>query len=395
VSGRCLVTGDDGMVETILPGKIKRLQGASRTGAALVSAKHASTHHYGLDGALNAPISRGAAEKYTAALNTLLQDDNRHVFTGDYKTGKGITYVFWSQRPESGGELLANLIADPKPEHVRALIRAPKSGAGIPPALETDAFYTLALSGNAGRVQIRDYTETTVADLKANVTFWFEAQEISDPWGEPADPLKIFALVASCYADTKDVQPHSVAALWKTALHGTRPPTDLLTCAVRRNRVEVDRGNVTRSRAALIKLLFTYEQEGGETMEQTPAYNCGRLLAELQAVQEAVRGRGNTNVERQYGTASTSPASMFGLLIRNSQAHMATIRRDKPHIAPILEARMEEIMSHFEDGFPNTLRLKEQAVFSIGYYQHRAAIRAEIQSRMESRRNKQHTEEVS
>ena len=111
-------------------------------------------------------------------------------------------------------------------------------------------------------------------------------------------------------------------------------------------------------------------------MEQTTAYNCGRLLAELQAVQEAVRGRGNTNVERQYGTASTSPASMFGLLIRNSQAHMATIRRDKPHIAPILEARMEDIMSQFEDGFPNTLPLKDQAVFSIGYYQHRAAIRA-------------------
>jgi hypothetical protein len=56
---------------------------------------------------------------------------------------------------------------------------------------------------------------------------------------------------------------------------------------------------------------------------------------------------------------------------------------------------MEEIMSQFEDGFPNTLTLKDQAVFSIGYYQHRAAIRAEIKARAEARRDRQHTEEVS
>jgi len=89
VPGRCLVTGEDGYVERILPGKIKGVpHPAPPRGVALVSAKHGSTHHHGLESSLNFPISRRAAEKYSNALNALLRDEKSRVRIGP------VVYVF-------------------------------------------------------------------------------------------------------------------------------------------------------------------------------------------------------------------------------------------------------------------------------------------------------------
>ena len=182
------------------------------------------------------------------------------------------------------------------------------------------------------------------------MTHWFEAQQITYPDGAEGKPLKIFPLAGSCYADKKDMQPRILTELWNTALRGESPPAELLSRAVRRNRAE---GDISRPRAALMQMILRYTAKGGEIMEQHVAYHCGKLLAELEAVQEAVRGKGNTNVERHFGMASTTPATAFGMLLRLSQPHMSTLRRDKPHLAPILQGRIEEITAEIGTEFPS------------------------------------------
>jgi CRISPR-associated protein Csd1 len=252
--------------------------------------------------------------------------------------------------------------------------------------LEGDDFYALALSGNPGRVVVRDYLETTVPEVEDNLRRWFEAQRVTDPDGREARPLGIFALAASAYPDRKDIakhiQPRLLTALLQAALKGSPLSSELLSRAVGRNRVE---GDVTRARAALIKLTLR-GSKGGETMEKTVAYQCGRLLAELEAAQAAaLPNAGATLVDKYYGMASTAPASAFGLLIKQSQAHLAKLRRDKPGLAHILQERIEGITTQIGGDFPRTLALRDQGIFGLGYYNQRAATRAERRERWEAK----------
>jgi CRISPR-associated protein Csd1 len=143
---------------------------------------------------------------------------------------------------------------------------------------------------------------------------------------------------------------------------------------------------VDRPRAALIKLVLAYGKE--ENVEEGIAYHCGRLLAELEAIQAAaIPGAGATMTDKYYGMASTAPATAFGMLLRHSQPHMSKLRRDKPGLAYILQERVEEITAQIGGSFPRTLTLRDQGVFALGYYGQRAATRAERRERWEAKQN--------
>jgi CRISPR-associated protein Csd1 len=112
------------------------------------------------------------------------------------------------------------------------------------------------------------------------------------------------------------------------------------------------------------------------------AYLCGRLLAELEAIQLASANYklNRTLVDSFSGTASTAPASVFGRLLGLAQAHLTNLRKTKKGAFDGSQQRIEEIMARVrcQDGFPSTLTLKEQGVFWLGYYHHRAEARAAI-----------------
>ena len=189
------------------------------------------------------------------------------------------------------------------------------------------------------------------------------------------------------------MQPRVLTGLLNTALKGQAPPVELLSRAVSRNRAE---GDITRPRAALMKMVLTYDRRGGEKMEKQVAYDCGRLLAELEAVQAAAIGSaGATLVDKYFGMASTTPAPAFGMLLRLSQPHLSKLRREKPGLAYLLEDRISEITSAIGADFPRTLLLRDQAVFALGFYNQRASGRAERRARWEARQNGQVEEEVS
>ena len=116
-----------------------------------------------------------------------------------------------------------------------------------------------------------------------------------------------------------------------------------------------------------------------------PAYLCGRLLAVLEAVQRAaLPGLNATITDRFFGTASSAPASVFGRLIRGSQAHLGKLRKEKRGTYEALQRRLEEVQAGLET-FPKTLTLKDQGLFGLGYYHQRAADRAAAIAHKESR----------
>lgn len=233
---------------------------------------------------------------------------------------------------------------------------------------------------------MRDWLETTIPNVQSSLRLWFKAQKIVDLYGEPGKPLSVYALAASAYRDAnKEMLPTVPTTLVRVALHGGRLPDNLLARLVRRNQAERD---ITYQRAALIKLILTTQEKIAMTEMQAlnpnpnlegkdrAAYYCGRLLAELEAIQRAAIGKVNASLtDRYYGVASSNPATAFPSLMRGARAHLSKLRKNAPGTCNALELRIEDITSNLSD-FPKILTMHNQGFFALGYYHQRAANRA-------------------
>jgi CRISPR-associated protein Csd1 len=369
---QCIVCGQERPVLDRLQGKIKGVPGGQTSGTAIISANADAFESYGLEASLIAPTCADCGERFTKALNHLLADQSSRRILG------GAAFVYWTR--ENVGFDLMTLLDQPDPESVRLLLESPQRGREQT-HIDDTAFYATSLSGSGARVVVRDWIDTTLGEVKASLRHWFAAQRIVGPFGEAPRPLSLFQLAAATVREAKDIAPTTPRALIHTALTGAPLPWSLLYQAVRRNRAEQ---KVTPQRAALIKLVFASQQPAEEDrmteldMASTnPAYLCGRLLAVLEDIQRAaIPGAKATIVDRFFGTASSAPASVFGRLLRGAQPHLSKLERDNPNAYRALQRRMEEVASRL-DGFPRTLTLEEQGLFSLGYYHQRAHSRAE------------------
>ena len=117
-----------------------------------------------------------------------------------------------------------------------------------------------------------------------------------------------------------------------------------------------------------------------------PAYHCGRLLAVIEQIQRAAyRNINTTVVDRFYGAASSTPAVVFGALLRDTQPRLAKLAKaNKEAQRGGLQKSLMEVMAQIEE-FPKTLSLMQQALFSLGYYHQKAHDRAMAISRAQTR----------
>ncbi len=113
---------------------------------------------------------------------------------------------------------------------------------------------------------------------------------------------------------------------------------------------------------------------------ENTGYQLGRLFAVYELAQRSALGRVNATIRDKYfGAASATPASVFPLVVRGGQPHLAKVRKEKPGWAALIERELEEINGHFNPDagkaatWPRSLGLKDQGEFAIGYYHQRAA----------------------
>jgi CRISPR-associated protein Csd1 len=391
---QCLICGQQRPILDTLQAKVKGVPGGQTSGTSIISANAKAFESYGLEGSLIAPTCADCGERFTKALNHLLADPQSRIFLG------GAVFTYWTHKPVDDFDLLS-FLDKPEPEEVKRLYESLRTAQRIAPIDET-AFYAISLSGSGGRTVVRDWIDTTVGEAKANVLQWFTRQRIVGAFGEEPRPLGLFPLAVATVRESKDIPPTTPRTLLRSALTGAPLPLGLLFQAVRRNRAEQ---KVTAQRAALIKLVFasqssTPQEDFMVQLDPTnpsAAYQCGRLLAVLEDIQRAaIPNAKATIVDRFFGTASSAPASVFGRLMRGAQPHLAKLERDNPNAYRALQRRMEEVTANL-NGFPRTLTLEEQGLFSLGYYHQRAHDRAEAKAAGERKRaaeanGKAHTE---
>ncbi|MGI5917606.1 MAG: type I-C CRISPR-associated protein Cas8c/Csd1 [Anaerolineae bacterium] len=373
----CLVCGERGPVLRRLKGKIKGIPGGQMSGTAIISANESAYESYGLDASLISPICARCAEDMTVALNGLLADESSRLIVGN------AAFVFWTREPQEWS--FADLMSRPETDDVRRILASLYRPAGG--HVDDNRFYAALLSASGGRAVVRDWIDTSLPQAQRNLARWFAGQRIVSAWGEEARPLGLYALAAAGERELRDVPPPTLRALVRCALLGQPLPPGVLYRAVQRTRA--DQG-VSRPQAALMKLALVSRRwtaghsspDQEDTMTQldntnrTPPYLCGRLLAVLERAQAlAIPGANATLVDRFYGTASTAPATVFGSLMQNAQAHLGKLRRDRPGSYHRLQGELEDILADLP-AFPRTLSLDEQALFALGYYHQRAHSRA-------------------
>lgn len=358
--------------------KVKGLRGGQTGGTSIVSFNADAFRSYGLESSLNAPICESCGERFTKSLNHLLSDNENSLIVGN------VAYVFWTREPKAKFSF-ATLITEPTADLIKQLITSPLSGKeGAVKALDDDEmsrFYATALSASGGRAVVREWIDISIGEAKAHLATWFQLQEIVPQFGEYA-PLSIRQLAYATVrtGDRNNPPPaHVTRSLLRSALAGSPVPWQLLFEAVRRNRAEQ---SVTRPRAALIKMVLLsqhpeYRREDLVQLNPTDtnaAYRCGRLLAVIESIQRAAKGRdfkGATVVDRYYGTASSAPASVFGRLMRGAQPDLSKLERDRKPAWMALQRQLEDVTTGLPL-FPRTLTLEEQGVFALGYYHERA-----------------------
>lgn len=394
----CLVCGKKRPVLERLPIRLKGIPGGQPSGTDLVSANLEAFTSHGQEASLNSPICQPCAEAFGNALNHLISNEESRLYAGP------TVYAFWTRetsdfrpaallvRPDDdlltqiARELAERLRRDIRPGEAGEALASPFTGRD--PHLETDLFYAVGLSANSARAVVRDWITTTLPEAKANLLRWFNAQRIIQPDGGLPRPVPLLRLAESLYRDpAKEMSPRIVLSLLRSALKGDRLPDDMLSLAVKRCRVAQDGqggGRVSHARAALIKLVLS---QGGDDMEAETlksldmgrtdqSYQCGRLLAVVEEIQRtASPGIKATLTDRFYGSFSSAPASVLGVLLKDAQAHLSKLRKNKIGAYHRLDRLLQEVASRIQEP-PRTLTLKEQALFALGYYHQKAASRA-------------------
>ncbi len=382
--------------------------GASSMGAALISFDKDCFRSFGLEQSANAAMSEQMAATYRGALNHILREQSQRL------AGARVAYWYVGAKavaaeidplalfmeglptadedeqasPETSAapdDSLANVGRDMAPQQALtsagALLDAIRSGQR--PDLMRARFCALILSGNAGRVVVRDWMEGSFEQLLINVNAWFDDLAIVARDGSHVVAShKLMALLGATVRDLKDVSAPMSAALWRAAVLNLPIPVSAAAQALARLRVDIVNDNsIPHPRIALLKAYLIrpndVNPQGDRNMtahlnedHPDPAYHCGRLMAVLADIQYKALGDVGANVvQRYYAAASATPALILGRLVRTAQFHLDKI---DPGLRHWHEQRLAAIWGRFQNDIPTTLSLQQQTLFAMGYYQQKA-----------------------
>lgn len=341
---------------------------------------------YGKTQGYGFPVSETAMFEYTTALNTLLKSDNR------FRLGE-VSVVCWSEKPSQkeqeipfilngGGQTKDN--PDAYVDSVQKLFSSFHHGVYDKPDGE-QIMYVLGLSPNSARIVVRFWHQSTIAALSTNIAHWFNDIEMIRGHNSPYPKyMPLLRLLCNLVFEGKieNLPPNVVADATRSILEGTSLPITVLQLAIRRNRADQ---SVTYARASLIKAYLNRKARstasstfkeisvGYDKDRNDIGYLLGALFAVLEKIQEESTESGKINAtirDRYYGSASSTPVTVFATLLKLSQHHLSKIRKRNTGRSINLNKQLSEILEKL-DTFPSHLNMEQQGLFAIGYYHRR------------------------
>lgn len=387
--GLCLVTGkhDQPIALTHNP-KVQGVRNTAAFGAAIVSFDKDAFTSYGFEQSLNASTSNQAATAYCTALNEMLGREDHSIHLGQ------ASCCFWTRNETSAISTWGALLNRADPKAVADFLNSPWTGQERE-ALRQEKFHAITFAGNSGRIVVRHWMQTTLETATENLRQWFEDLDLEPvrPFSgkERVPPLALYRLACTTVREAKDLRTEVPAQLFRAAMEGIAPSLTLLYPILNRLRVDMARDGGTallnHSRFALVKLILNRNRRNhvmeirkGQIADiGDSAYRCGRLLAilaETQAKAHDYQLEGAGVTERYFGTAMTSPASVFPVLLKLNRHHLNKISKSDKFQGHerFLDQAVQDLLTQVNQ-FPRTLDLHAQGRFAIGFYHQKAADR--------------------
>lgn len=422
--GHCCLCGRQAPLMRILPWRINLVPSYRPP---ISASNEEAFNSHGKEQTGNSPMCFDCASRASQVLQYLVGHERHHrVLSRDEARGQGKAplknqvAVFWVKQvlPEegSGEELTIDLeavfaealgreagrgksVPPADSAHIKGLYGLPWSHRGAGLRLDENRFYLAVLSPNKTRLVVREWIDESLSAVCQRIQAFDSARTIVHPDGLMRERVTIPEMLDAqkpWRSTSAAPDANHVRGLIRTAYAGAPPPAGLLERAVLRFRIpeharkRTEQEELSRRRMALaatIKLAITFGTKEADTLQtldkerEVAPYLCGRLLAVLEEAQgRSSRWKINTTlVDRFYGSASTAPASVFSLLVKQAtQAHFPKIRRERRgHVK--LSEEIEDVMRAIDEtgGFPRTLTMHEQGEFALGFYHQRADFRAQ------------------
>ncbi|MBQ7676128.1 MAG: type I-C CRISPR-associated protein Cas8c/Csd1 [Campylobacter sp.] len=360
--------------------KISGIKGGNTTGTLLVSFNNPSDESYGKTQAYNSNISELAMKKYTQAFNFLLSSPKNHIYFDD------LTVVFFANNADENAQDLMSILlgdkydSDSMDNRILELLKS---------ALQTDIlkeqlklqgidenldFYIIGIKPNSSRLSLKFIYKNKFAKILENIATHQHDLQLSNDFkkyrfGRLKNELK------SPKSTNEAINPALGVKIFEAIINGTNYPSFLLENVILRIKIDKDINSI---KAGIIKAYLNRKARLNNQRKEIEmsldrensnhAYLCGRLFAVLEKAQEKASGGGlnRTIKDTYFGSAMSSPASVFPNLIRLHNAH---IKKLDEGMAVYYAKLVGEIINKMQNEFKKTLLLEEQGKFAIGYYQ--------------------------
>lgn len=413
---QCLVTGEIEPIARLHP-NIQGVRNANPTGASLVGFNDRAYESYNREGqqGINSPVSQRVASGYGVALNYLLssQNPNRKIIIGD------TTVVYWAESTnkqyantfsalinpeyldtETSFENNEQKAANERIGHLAKKIEKaqPMDITHLNDSLDPSTrFYVLGLAPNAARLAVRFFLTEPFGKFVERIMVHYRDLSIIKESPNQPDYISVSRILRECVSPKVTRREEELASSWallggslmRAILNGAPYPEELYYAILNRIRTDSDTANshkINYTRVAVIKahLIRKYRRQDRNPFQEVlqmslneeytqPAYVLGRLFAVLESVQrEALGGNVDATIkDRYFASACATPASVFPVLLRLSQHHIAKAEHGKQS-----DNRIQNLLNLLDvekNAFPAHLSLDEQGVFVLGYYHQRAA----------------------
>ena len=369
--GFCLITGAESKIVRLH----ESVSGVNQKPAPLAAINEPAYTSFGKDKGFNFPVGAESSFKYAASLNHLL----RKLSQTKFRIGEA-SYVCWSDKNNTLESAFVSMFTDAKDDPdstalaVKNLFSTIHNGAYLADD-GRDKFFVLGLAPNSARIVIRYWQAGTIAEFSEKIAQWFNDIDIDgrDHYGYP--PVKKLLRATALQYKDDNISPNLPADVIRSILNGVCLPETFIQATLR--RIKAEQGRVSFNRACIIKACLNRKYRFSTTKQKELTvslnkeeirigYCLGRLFAVLEKLQEDAQPGINATIrDRYYSSASCTPKSVFGTLMRLSTHHLKKL--DNPGWRINAEKRIGEVMGSITE-FPSHLNLENQGLFAIGYY---------------------------
>lgn len=392
VKKMCLVTGASFTQEALFPA-IKRVPGATSSGAGLVSFNAQAFESQGWSSSENASISPEASQAIATALNRLMDpafetQEGKQLPKRFENIAKDTVIAYWPKGfwvhylDENQGSF-SNLLAS--------------AWKGIKPH-EDDAseFHAFTLSGSQGRIIVRDHFETKAMELYKNLEFHYESLQIEPltQTKEGNDPVPCYGtnqLLECAVLDGKRdyISPPQAVQFYQAIHKGPNYPfpESLIHNALRRSLAEIHDDSWKAShrsdvRAGLLKAYlirnhqFTNLKKSMKPDEKNFAYLMGRIFScygEMQRLANLPRTVNADLTTKNYSKFFARPLATYSSLGNLYTKNRSTAFKSKGDkvggLARRLNSELEIIQGALKPSeLKETFNTKEQALFTLAFH---------------------------